>query len=67
VGEPKCRYDRPILWIVEHVLGRGVLVLAGVSQLRFGLALPSSSASRLRGLRIRQVSLMLLTTLQAQL
>lgn len=40
MGEPEGRYDRLILLIVKHVPGRGVLVLAGISYLGFGLALP---------------------------
>jgi restriction system protein len=40
VFEPKDRYDRLVLWIVKNVPGRGVLVLAGISYLGFGLALP---------------------------
>jgi Restriction endonuclease len=38
--EPEDRYDRLILWIVKNVPGRGVLALAGLSYLGFGLALP---------------------------
>lgn len=38
--EPQDRYDRLILWIVKHVPGRGVVLLAGVSYLGVGLALP---------------------------
>lgn len=38
--EPEDRYDRLILWIVKHVPGRGVILLAGISYLGVGLALP---------------------------
>jgi hypothetical protein len=38
--EPEDRYDRLILWIVKHVPGRGVVVLASLSYLGVGLALP---------------------------
>src|SRR5438132_11639654 len=38
--EPEDRYDRLILWIVKHVRGRAVLLLAGISYLGLGLALP---------------------------
>lgn len=38
--EPEDRYDRLILWIVKHVPARGVLLLAGLSYLGVGLAVP---------------------------
>ena len=38
--QPEDRYDRLILWIVKNVPGRGVLAIAGISYLGFGLALP---------------------------
>jgi HJR/Mrr/RecB family endonuclease len=38
--EPDGRYDRLILWIVKNVPGRGVLLLAAISYLGVGLALP---------------------------
>lgn len=38
--EPEDRYDRLILWIVKHVPGRGVVLLAGISYFGVGLALP---------------------------
>jgi hypothetical protein len=38
--EPEDRYDRLILWIVKHVPGRGVVLLAGISYLGVGLAFP---------------------------
>jgi hypothetical protein len=38
--EPEDRYDRLIQWIVTHVPARGVALLAGISYLGVGLALP---------------------------
>ena len=38
--EPEDCYDRLILWIVTHVPARGVLALALLSYIGFGLALP---------------------------
>src|SRR5438046_2113969 len=34
------RYDRIIRWIVQHVPGRGIVLLAAISYFGLGLALP---------------------------